>query len=415
MKKIIQTLFVPIVAVVLLTGPVFAQEETTSTGEEATTTQETSQDSIIQQLLQQVANLTKQITEMQSQITELIEQKKEVVKTVETKKEELSSKYIPMMFARPMFIGVIGDDVVLLQEFLATDSDLYPEGLITGYYGALTEKAVKRLQEKYGLEMVGVVGPKTREKINKKFHKKDKDKEVPEWITKKKKNKHKKQIVSSVSKITLTANQDTGEVRWESEGVSQRGFKLAWSKNPNPTYPTRKNDKYVYLGDSNSEHYALKGFDGAGEYYVRVCEYLGGKCGVYSNEVTITLNTSKIKSKHKNKYEKKYKKEKKEVKKQDITSMVESIELHTGEEEGEVNWSVNGVSQKGFKLAWSKNPNPTYPTRDGDKYTYLGSSSAESYKISAFDGAGEYYVRVCEYLGGKCGVYSNEIKVILSE
>ncbi len=290
MKKITQVIFVPIVAVMLLAGPVFAQEETTSTGEDATTTQTTSQDSVIQQLLQQVASLTKQIAQMQAQIAELIEQKKEVVKTVEPKKEELSNKDIPMMFTRQMFIGVIGDDVVLLQEFLATDSELYPEGLITGYYGALTEKAVKRLQEKYGLEEVGVVGPKTREKINMKFHKKDKDKDVPEWIAKKKKNKHKKQIASIVTKITLIADQDTSKVKWESEGVSQRGFKLVWSKNSNPTYPTRDGDKYVYLGSSDAESYKIGAFDGAGEYYVRICEYLGGKCGVYSNEIKVTLS-----------------------------------------------------------------------------------------------------------------------------
>lgn len=271
MKKIIQAVLVLVIATMLLANPVFAEES-------ATSTQTSSQDSIIQQLLQQVADLTKQIAEMQVQLTKLIAQKKEVVE----------QKDVIIVFTRPMYLGVIGDDVVLLQEFLATDSGIYPEGLVTGYYGALTKKAVKRLQEKFGLEIVGIVGPKTREKINMEFQKKDGDDEVPEWITKK--DEYKKEVVSTISNITLTVEQDTEKVRWESDGVSPRGFKLTWSKNPNPTYPTRDGDKYAYLSSPDAEYYKLEAFDGDGEYYVRVCEYLGGKCGVYSNEIQITLS-----------------------------------------------------------------------------------------------------------------------------
>ena len=59
-----------------------------------------------------------------------------------------------------------GDDVRRLQTFLAGDSAIYPEGKITGYYGALTVKAVRRFQEKYGLASVGRVGPQTLAKLN---------------------------------------------------------------------------------------------------------------------------------------------------------------------------------------------------------------------------------------------------------
>lgn len=44
--------------------------------------------------------------------------------------------------------------------------DVYPEGLVTGYFGSLTEKAVKRFQTKYGIEQTGFVGPQTRSKLN---------------------------------------------------------------------------------------------------------------------------------------------------------------------------------------------------------------------------------------------------------
>lgn len=81
-----------------------------------------------------------------------------------------------------------------------------------------------------------------------------------------------------------------------------------------------------------------------------------------------------------------------------------------------VQWSTSGTAAMGFKVVWSKTPGPTYPTRwDGakDKYHYLSDPSAAADTISAFEGPGIYYVRVCEYLGGKCGVYSNQITVNL--
>lgn len=57
-----------------------------------------------------------------------------------------------------------------LQKILAVDSEVYPESLITGYYGPLTEQAVRRYQKKHGIVSsgspdttgYGVVGPATR-------------------------------------------------------------------------------------------------------------------------------------------------------------------------------------------------------------------------------------------------------------
>ncbi|MBU0731797.1 fibronectin type III domain-containing protein [Patescibacteria group bacterium] len=76
-------------------------------------------------------------------------------------------------------------------------------------------------------------------------------------------------------------------------------------------------------------------------------------------------------------------------------------------------WDVNGYSAMGFKLVWSRNPGPEYPTRSGDKYQYYSDPKTAQGEIYAFDGTGKYYVRACEYLGGKCGVYSNQIEVNL--
>jgi peptidoglycan hydrolase-like protein with peptidoglycan-binding domain len=43
-------------------------------------------------------------------------------------------------------IGSSGAQVSALQQFLAADPAIYPEGLVTGYFGPLTQAAVMRYQ-----------------------------------------------------------------------------------------------------------------------------------------------------------------------------------------------------------------------------------------------------------------------------
>ena len=71
----------------------------------------------------------------------------------------------PPELTRSLSRGSSGDDVRKLQEFLARDKEIYPNGLITGFFGPLTEVAVKKWQEKQGIESVGIVGPKTIAKL----------------------------------------------------------------------------------------------------------------------------------------------------------------------------------------------------------------------------------------------------------
>ena len=76
-------------------------------------------------------------------------------------------------FIQKLFLGSRNNNVRGLQEFLAKDTSLYPEGLITGYFGLLTKKAVQRFQCKYGIICdgdesttgYGRVGPKTLQKL----------------------------------------------------------------------------------------------------------------------------------------------------------------------------------------------------------------------------------------------------------
>ncbi len=74
-------------------------------------------------------------------------------------------------FNKDLVVGNRSDDVKRLQQLLATDKSVYPEGLATGLYGPMTQKAVRAFQKKYGLPQVGRVGPATRAKLQQVFGK----------------------------------------------------------------------------------------------------------------------------------------------------------------------------------------------------------------------------------------------------
>lgn len=199
-------------------------------------------------------------------------------------------------------------------------------------------------------------------------------------------------VSSAGSSSIVLSDLGNGSVSWDSGFYSKNGYKLVWSLNQGPTYPTRSTDKYQYFSDPNTSTAGLKPFSGNGKYYVRVCEYLGGTCGVYSNEIQVELTAT-------------------------TTSTVEAASVNSITLSGvgaDISWVVDGSSAQGYKVVWSMTSGPTYPLRTGDKYQYFSDSSVNSASLTAFDVDGTYYVRVCEYLGGACGVYSNEITVNLT-
>lgn len=65
--------------------------------------------------------------------------------------------------------GSTGSEVVLLQRMLSQDSSLYGDGKITGYYGDLTARGVRKFQEEYSLTQTGRVDSATRDKLNEVF------------------------------------------------------------------------------------------------------------------------------------------------------------------------------------------------------------------------------------------------------
>lgn len=77
--------------------------------------------------------------------------------------------------AANLSFGSSGDDVSQLQSFLSKDRNVYPQGLVTGYFGSDTEDAVQRWQAEHDIVATGtpdttgfgLVGPHTRGEINK--------------------------------------------------------------------------------------------------------------------------------------------------------------------------------------------------------------------------------------------------------
>lgn len=165
-----------------------------------------------------------------------------------------------------------------------------------------------------------------------------------------------------------------------------QGFKLVKSESANPVYP---GDEYQYLSDSGTRSYTWSLKNGK-TYHFRVCTYVDGKCAVYSNDVSATAPQ----------------------KEESSSGAVNSITVSKSGDR-RVSWTVDGYSSKGYKLVWSKNSNPVYPNRDGDRYVYNDNPDNKQGEVNAFDGGGKYYIRVCEYLGGACGVYSNQIEMDL--
>lgn len=123
----------------------------------------------IQQLMQQVTALQQQVGQIPGTsgtqgISGIAQQAG--VRTID-------SSACPQI-GRTLKPGTSGDDVTRLQQFLARDTSVYPEGQVSGYYGSLTAAAVRRWQTKFNIVSsgsaettgYGVVGPRTAAAIS---------------------------------------------------------------------------------------------------------------------------------------------------------------------------------------------------------------------------------------------------------
>ena len=106
----------------------------------------------IESLLQKIAELKRKIASLQLQLAMM--------------KTNQSNQYCSV-FSGDLYYGITSSEVKCLQQFLANlGSDIYPEALVTGYFGPLTQAAVKKYQSLQGIITTGYFGPLTRAKVN---------------------------------------------------------------------------------------------------------------------------------------------------------------------------------------------------------------------------------------------------------
>jgi peptidoglycan hydrolase-like protein with peptidoglycan-binding domain len=67
------------------------------------------------------------------------------------------------VFTESLAYGETNDDIAKIQTLLATDPEIYPYGVVSGFFGPNTEEAIRNLQTRVGLDPVGAIGPATTE------------------------------------------------------------------------------------------------------------------------------------------------------------------------------------------------------------------------------------------------------------
>jgi len=123
------------------------------------------EEKLIEELMARIAELQAQIAELKAKIAALRGQSPEKGLSPSCQK-----------FIQNLYFGMENEQVRCLQEFLKEQGkEIYPQGLVTGYFGPLTQAAVIRFQERFIEEILeplglssgtGFVGPSTRDKIN---------------------------------------------------------------------------------------------------------------------------------------------------------------------------------------------------------------------------------------------------------
>jgi peptidoglycan hydrolase-like protein with peptidoglycan-binding domain len=123
--------------------------------------EEEREDELISRLLAEIEELKRQIAEYQAKINAIL-----------VERGQISCQ----RFESNLYFGMENEQVRCLQEFLKEQgNEIYSQGLVTGYFGPLTQVAVIRFQERYATEILvplgltsgtGFVGQMTIIKLN---------------------------------------------------------------------------------------------------------------------------------------------------------------------------------------------------------------------------------------------------------
>ena len=95
--------------------------------------------------------------------------KKEVQKTKNFVQQKVEKLPPPYKINSPLKYGSSGREVIILQSALSSDKNIYPEGIITGFFGKMTKNALITFQKKHGLEETGAMTLRTIKKFHEAF------------------------------------------------------------------------------------------------------------------------------------------------------------------------------------------------------------------------------------------------------
>ncbi len=194
-------------------------------------------------------------------------------------------------------------------------------------------------------------------------------------------------LQSSIDLASQVVSNEGIKVFWSTSNVNfSNGFKISVTS-------TGGFSDSVVVGQG-STYYLFDYIDGR-VYSFKICNLLsdGSSCGTNSNTVSETAEL-----------------EEEAVMEETVASITITP---TGN--GLVVFSVDGVSEGGFKVLWGTQSGVTYPPREGiDQAVYLDPTATMA-ELYAFSDERQYFVKVCEYLAdeGTVGVCSAETSIIL--
>jgi peptidoglycan hydrolase-like protein with peptidoglycan-binding domain len=114
-------------------------------------------------------------------VSSLLETVKSLLAKIEELKKELANVHgdinqangdIKAAIKAGLKEGMTDEDIKKVQELLAADKNIYPEGKVTGYFGPLTKEAIKRFQTKHSIQVSGELDEETRDIMKEYFSEK---------------------------------------------------------------------------------------------------------------------------------------------------------------------------------------------------------------------------------------------------
>jgi hypothetical protein len=146
--------------------------------EEATTTTTTTEEEATEEVAAEETTEEEVVVKPISEMT--IEELQAEIVRITALINQLQTELLTMVTSGGLLVDDLqyddsGEQVKLLQSWLALDSEVYPEAIVSGWFGPLTKAAVIRFQEKYFDDVLapwgfskgtGYVGKTTKAKLN---------------------------------------------------------------------------------------------------------------------------------------------------------------------------------------------------------------------------------------------------------